>query len=159
MSEPETAPRGRIVDGKHVFPVRVYYEDTDAIGIVYYANYLKWAERARTEMLRVLGADHSRVLRETGVAFAVRRCAVEYDVPARLDDDLEVLSRIADIGGASIGFEQVVRRAPGADKDGARPLVRLSLTVFCLNRAGRPVRMPPSVRAVLAAVDDTRRQG
>lgn len=156
MSE---APRGRIVDGTHFFPVRVYYEDTDAIGIVYYANYLKWAERARTEMLRVLGADHSRVLEETGVAFAVRRCTVDYDAPARLDDDLEVLSRITDIGGASIGFEQVVRRPPGPDKDGAQPLVRLSLTVFCLNRTGRPVRMPPPVRAVLAAVQDARRQG
>jgi acyl-CoA thioester hydrolase len=159
MSEILAAPCGRIVDGTHVFPVRVYYEDTDAIGIVYYANYLKWAERARTEMLRVLGADHSRVLEETGVAFAVRRCTVEYDAPARLDDDLEVLSRITDIGGASIGFEQVVHRPPGTGRDGAQPLVRLSLTVCCLNRAGRPVRMPPSVRAALAAVQDARGQG
>lgn len=157
---PERPFSGWIEEGRHVFPVRVYYEDTDAIGIAYHANYLKWADRARTEMMRLLGSEHSRLVEETGVAFAVRRCAVEYDAPARLDDVLEVHSRITDIGGASIGFEQIFRRAAGqeaagqeSDRAGARDLVRISLTLFCLNHAGRPARLPPPVRAALAVLD------
>ena len=158
---PERPLSGWIEGGRHVFPVRVYYEDTDAIGIVYHGNYLKWADRARTEMMRLLGSEHSRLVAQTGVAFAVRRCSIEYDAPARLDDVLEVHSRITDIGGASIGFEQIVRRAPeagaeagqGSDRAGARDLVRISLTLFCLNHAGRPARLPPPVRAALAMLD------
>ena len=76
------------VDGVHVFSMRVYYEDTDAAGIVYYANYLKFAERARTEMLRALGTDQSRLAAEQGIAFAVRRCTADYLKPARLDNRL-----------------------------------------------------------------------
>jgi acyl-CoA thioester hydrolase len=170
MPEDRLPASGRLLDGRHVLPVRVYYEDTDAIGIVYHANYLKWADRARTEMMRMLGADHWRLLREDGVAFAVRRCTIDYAAPARLDDALEVHSRIVDIRGASLEFEQIVHRvaagAAGVAGDGEgrsegpetgsagmpANLVRLSLTLFCLNRAGRPVRLPNAVKAVVSGL-------
>lgn len=164
MPEPSPPASGRLAEGGHVLPLRVYYEDTDAIGIVYHANYLKWADRARTEMMRMLGADHWRLLREDGVAFAVRRCTIDYDAPARLDDALEVHSRIVDIRGASLGFVQTVRRVAAGDaaaagggegrSAGPENLVRLSLTLFCLNRAGRPVRLPKAVQTVVSGRTD-----
>lgn len=130
----------------HIFAVRVYYEDTDAGGVVYYANYLRFAERARTEMLRELGIESSRMMAEDGVAFAVRRCAVDYLSPARLDDRLEVHSRLLALGGASLEAEQrIVRMGDGAD------VARLVLTLACLKTAGgagagRASRIPAEVR-------------
>ncbi len=94
----------------HVFPVRVYYEDTDTAGIVYYANYLKFAERARTEMLRAAGIEQRVLAEETGVAFAVRSCSADYLAPARLDDLLEIRTRVAGLQGATIEMEQSVTR-------------------------------------------------
>lgn len=127
----------------HIFPVRVYYEDTDAAGIVYYANYLKFAERARTEMLREAGI-HQRVLaEESGVAFAVRACTADYLTPARLDDLLEVRTRIVSLHGATIEAEQVIRR------DG-QDIARLTLTLACIGPGGRPRRVPPAVAQALS---------
>lgn len=128
----------------HICPVRVYYEDTDAEGIVYYANYLKFAERGRTEMLREAGIEHRELLQEHGIAFAVRNMSADYVKPARLDDALTVHSRLLDLRGASMSAEQIVRRA---DED----LVRLSVRLACIDRQGRPARMPPTLRAMLAA--------
>ena len=128
----------------HICPVRVYYEDTDAEGIVYHANYLKFAERGRTEMLREAGIEHRELLQEHGIAFAVRNMSADYVKPARLDDALTVHSRLLDLRGASMSAEQIVRRA---DED----LVRLSVRLACIDRQGRPARMPPTLRAVLAA--------
>ena len=84
----------RIEGGEHVLSIRVYYEDTDAAGIVYYANYLKYAERARTEMLRLMGVEQSELAQSHGLAFAVRNCAIDYQRPAKLDDLLEVRSHL-----------------------------------------------------------------
>jgi acyl-CoA thioester hydrolase len=127
---------------EHRFPVRVYWEDTDAAGIVYYANYLKFAERARTEMLRTLGVGQ-REMRETkGVAFAVRRCNVDYMAPAKLDDLLEVRTRITNLRGAAIEAEQIVAR----DND---QLVRLNVMLVCIGPGGTATRIP---RPVLQAV-------
>ena len=123
----------------HVFPVRVYYEDTDAAGIVYYANYLKFAERARTEMLREAGFDHQRLLRERGMAFAVKRFTADYVAPARLDDALEVHTRVVNLRGASIDAQQVIKR------DG-QDLARCTVTLLCLDPNGRPVRLPVELR-------------
>jgi acyl-CoA thioester hydrolase len=86
----------------HHHPIRVYYEDTDAGGVVYYANYLRFAERARTEFMREAGADHAGMLRDTGLSFFVRRCEVDYLKPARLDDFLQVETQIINVGGASL---------------------------------------------------------
>ena len=130
----------------HVWPIRVYYEDTDAAGIVYYANYLKFAERARTELLRAIDIDHSRMRSTTGLAFAIRECTVDYRAPARLDDALEVHTRILDVSGAAIRAEQNVMR-------GADLLVRISIRIVCLRADGRPARLPQNVRAAMAKYD------
>lgn len=130
-------------DNVFVMPVRVYYEDTDAAGIVYYANYLKFAERARTESLRALGINQGQVLEETGVAFAVRRAAVDYRRPARLDDLLQVRTRLTAMGGATLEMDQEVVR------DGA-VLVALSFTLAAMSVTGRAARIPPAVRALLS---------
>ena len=114
MSE---AAAGAIADGVHVLPLRVYYEDTDASGVVYYANYLRFIERGRTEMLRLLGVCHRALDAGAGIAFAVRRCEIDYLAPARLDDEIEVHTAIAAVGGATIEARQSVRR--GKDELGA----------------------------------------
>ncbi len=126
----------------HRFPLRIYYEDTDAGGIVYYANYLKFAERARTEMLRLAGIDQSEMASDLGIAFAVRDCTVSYAAPARLDDLIEVRSRIVEFKGATVRAEQEIRR-------GAEHLARLGLRVACVTLDGRPARIPASVRDAL----------
>jgi acyl-CoA thioester hydrolase len=128
--------------GVHVFPLTVYYEDTDAAGVVYYANYLKYAERARTELLRDLGIEQSQLLAEAGLAFAVRSVAVDYLKPARLDDRLEVHSRLREVRGASIEADQRIRR-------GDVELVRIEVRVACVNISGRPARVPAGARAKL----------
>jgi acyl-CoA thioester hydrolase len=128
--------------GRHVFPLRVYYEDTDAGGVVYYANYLKFAERARTEMLRDIGFEHDDLMNAGGILFAVRRCNVEYKLSARLDDALEVVSEIAKIGGASLDARQAVTRA-------GKELVRLEIRVACLDIQGRAARLPARLRQAL----------
>jgi len=127
--------------GVHVFPVRVYYEDTDAAGIVYYANYLEFAERARTEMLRDFGINHPSLLATDGVAFAVRRCSADYRVPARLDDRLEVRTRVIAVRGASIVLEQAVCR------DG-EVIVPIEVTLACMTNDGRATRVPARIRAM-----------
>ena len=129
----------------HVTDIRVYYEDTDSGGIVYYANYLKFAERGRTEMLRAAGIDHPALWDVHGIGFAVRRVTADYLKPAKLDDALSVHTRMTGIGGASLSAEQVVRRD---DED----LVRLSVKLACINRDGRPARLPPPLRNALHAL-------
>ncbi len=132
-------------DGVHVHPLRVYYEDTDAGGVVYYANYLKFAERARTEMLRDLGIDPGGLASFDGVAFAVSRCEVDYLAPARLDDELTVRTRIVKLLAATLEAEQIISRGT---TDCARLIVRLA----SVNRAGRPVRLPESVLTAYRSV-------
>jgi acyl-CoA thioester hydrolase len=126
----------------HSMAIRVYYEDTDGAGIVYYANYLKFAERGRTEMMRELGFAHSRIQAETGIVFTVRRLAAEYLSPARLDDSLSVDTRIVEIGGATLKLDQQIRR------DGT-VLVALDVLVACVGQDGRPRRVPSDLRAAL----------
>lgn len=127
---------------RHQFSLRVYYEDTDAGGIVYYANYLRFAERARTEMLRELGVESSRLMAEDGVALAVRRCTVDYIKPAVLDDALIVETEVTKIGGATLEALQIVRR----DND---ELVRIELKLGCMTLGGRAARLPEGVRGRL----------
>ena len=126
----------------HSMPLRVYYEDTDAAGIVYYANYLKFAERGRTEMMRDLGFAHSEIAQETGIVFTVRRCSADYRAAARLDDMLTVETRIQQIGAATLSLDQQIRR------DG-ETIVALDVLVACIGRDGRPRRVPSGLRAAL----------
>lgn len=137
----------------HSFPVRVYYEDTDAGGVVYHANYLKFAERARTEMVRSLGISQQALLDEgQGHAFAVRRMELDFLKPARLDDALVVLSVATEVGGASMTFAQTIRReADGVD------LCRLAVTVAFICLDGRPARIPSDLRASLRQLVSERR--
>ena len=139
MSEPLV---GVFEGDSHMFPLRVYYEDTDAAGMVYHANYLRFAERARTEMLRSVGLNHSGMMAAEGVVFAVRHCTADYLAPARLDDRLEVVTRITGLRGASLGMEQRVRR-DGTD------LVRMFLKLACMTLSGRPSRIPRTLRTDL----------
>lgn len=157
---PDLSPaEGRLVEGVHVYPLRVYYEDTDAGGIVYHANYLRFCERARNEMMRCLGYPHAAMVRDEGVAFAVRRCEIEFIRPAVLDDALEVETRMADIGAATLDAVQTVRR-PAADGKGMpEELARLTLRLACINQNGRPVRLPVALRRVLGGLPAGRPSG
>jgi acyl-CoA thioester hydrolase len=109
-SEPQRATEQATqhANGPQIFdwPILVYYEDTDAGGIVFYANYLKFFERARTEWLRACGIDQQKLIESDGVVFVVKRTAVEYSAPARLDDVVRVASRIERLGRASVDFHQ-----------------------------------------------------
>ncbi|PQV52386.1 tol-pal system-associated acyl-CoA thioesterase [Paraburkholderia sp. BL21I4N1] len=123
--------------------IRVYYEDTDAGGIVFYANYLKFFERARTEWLRACGVDQRRLADETGAMFIVSSTAVDYRAPARLDDIVNVVSRIERLGRASVDFVQEAWR------DGTL-LATGSIRVGCVDRITlRPAAIPSPVLAAL----------
>ncbi len=136
---------GRIQGGVHVLPLRIYYEDTDAQGIVYYANWLRFLERGRTEMLRLLGQEHSALRQESGLNWIVRRCLIDYLKPARLDDTIEIATRCGQLRGASLDMVQEARR-------GAESLVRAELLVACVGSDGRPARLPAPMREALGPV-------
>ena len=113
-----------------MLPLRIYYEDTDAAGIVYYANWLRFLERGRTELLRLLGQEHSALRDERGVHWVVRRCTIDYLKPARLDETIEVVTSCGELRGASLDMIQQARR-------GEEILVRAELLVACMG-ARRP---------------------
>ena len=124
-----------------VWPVRVYYEDTDSGGVVYYAKYLKFMERARTEWLRHRGFEQDALLREQRLLFAVRSLTVDYHRPARFNDLLEVVTRIVTAGGASLTFVQTIQRAGSAEL-----LCGAQVKVACISADRfQPCRMPPSL--------------
>lgn len=126
----------------HSLPLRVYYEDTDLAGIVYYANYLKFIERGRSEWVRSLGIDQVSLRAERGIVFAVRRVEADYLRPARFGDDLTVLTRLREIGGVRIVVDQEVQRL------GER-LFQAVVTLVCLTDDGHAVRIPGDLRALL----------
>jgi acyl-CoA thioester hydrolase len=129
--------------------VRVYYEDTDAGGIVYYANYLKYFERARTEWLRAAGLEQQRLAREHGLQFVVARLECDFRQPARLDDLIDIEVRIAQAGRASMVFEQVARR-------GHDVLASACVRAGCVDtRTLAPAAMPAALLAVLRPTNST----
>jgi acyl-CoA thioester hydrolase len=118
------------------FPVRVYYEDTDMAGVVYYANYLRFLERARTEWLAGLGFELAAVEREHGITFVVHHVDIRYHQPARLGDRLDVTATLEQLGRARMLMQQDVRRGPDT-------LVEARVTLACLDRVHwRPARIP-----------------
>jgi acyl-CoA thioester hydrolase len=127
----------------HSFPVRVYYEDTDLAGIVYYANYLKFIERGRSEWVRERGVDQAALKAGQGMVFAVRRIEADYLRPARFGEDLVVGTRLREIGGARIVLDQEIARA------GER-LFQAVVTLVCLTDDGHAARIPAEVRARLS---------
>ncbi len=136
MNMPTSRPKAEL---GFSWPVRVYYEDTDAGGIVFYANYLKYFERARTEWLRACGVDIRRLDEEAGLIFVVRRTAVDYTAPARHDDLVTIASRIERLGRASVDFVQEAWR-------GEELLAAGSINLACIARATfKPAVFPPAV--------------
>ncbi|MDD3609262.1 MAG: tol-pal system-associated acyl-CoA thioesterase [Halothiobacillaceae bacterium] len=134
------------------WPVRVYYEDTDAGGVVFYANYLKFYERARTEYLRTLGFEQDRLAADDGVLFVVSRVVVEYKRPARFNDLLQVTARPLSVGRASLQFEQEILRGDAATaNDGPRVLSTASVRIACVDALTlRPRPMPVSMQELLS---------
>ena len=131
---------------RFVLPVRVYYEDTDAAGVVYYASYLRFLERARTEWLRALGFEQSRLARELGIGFAARSLKVDYLKSAQLDDQLNVVAEIESLGRAQLSFCQRVER-------GSEVLLTASMRVACIEVARmRPAAIPEEIRNRLEAL-------
>ena len=130
----------------HLFPVRVYFEDTDAGGVAYHASYLRWAERARTESLRAMQLPHSLMMERHNTMLVVRRIEVEYVRPARLDEALLVGTRATAIGAATLDLDQVVMRE--ADE---AVLARLKVGLVCVRAEGlRAARLPEPWRSRLA---------
>ncbi|WP_417317110.1 tol-pal system-associated acyl-CoA thioesterase [Emcibacter sp.] len=136
---------GTLEQGVHILPVRVYYEDTDAGGIVYYANYLKYLERGRSDMLRLLGVDQMGMLafeQDDDVQFVVRRAEVDYISPARLDEVLLVRTEIEKAAGATLVMRQNIYR-------GEELLVSALIKAGILGKTGKPVRMPGRIRKLI----------
>jgi acyl-CoA thioester hydrolase len=123
----------------HTFPIRVYYEDTDAAGIVYYANYLKFAERARTEALRLSGINQSDLLREQKIGFVVRKCNVDFLKPAMLDDLLTIETKLNDISKVSLSMRQSIFR----DKE---TLVIMEIKLAVVGENMKLAKMPEFIR-------------
>jgi acyl-CoA thioester hydrolase len=136
---------GRIEGDTHVLPVRVYFEDTDFTGLVYHANFLKFCERGRSDFIRLLGIDHQCLANPKEgepAVFVVRRIEIDYLKPARIDEVLEVVTRCAGIGGATLVLAQDVRR------DGM-VLARAKVSVVLVSGSGKPQRLGQMVRGAL----------
>jgi acyl-CoA thioester hydrolase len=127
----------------HRFGLKVYYEDTDLAGIVYYANYLKFIERGRTDWVASLGIDQMALRAGAGIVFAVRRVEADYLRPARFGEDLVVETRLVTIGGARLVLEQAILR-------GGERIFAAVVTLVCLTEDGHAARLPSDVRARLA---------
>ncbi|WP_227322414.1 tol-pal system-associated acyl-CoA thioesterase [Acidisoma silvae] len=135
-----------MAQGVHLYPVRVYFEDTDAGGIVYHANYLRFAERARTEALRAMGLPHSDMMLRHGMIFVVRHAELDYQRPARLDDSLVVETTTTSVGGASMKLRQRVKR-------GDETLVVVDVTLVSVREeTGRADRIPAAWRDALTTM-------
>ena len=125
----------------HRFPVRVYYEDTDMGGVVYYANYLRFIERARSDFIRGLGNDQN-AMRDAGVVWVIRRLECDYLGPARFEDDLVIETEVAGVTGARLIMDQKVLL-------GGRAIFTARVTAVCMTADGRPQRLPAEIRTQL----------
>ena len=134
-------PPGGVINGaRHIYAVRVYYEDTDLSGITYHANYLRWFERARSDLLRMLGIDQRAAIERGEGAYALSEVNLRYLRPARLDDDVVIETRCTELGAASCRMHQIARRGEDA-------LCEAALRVGFITLDGRPRRQPPEWRA------------
>ena len=131
----------------HRFPLRVYYEDTDAQGIVYYANYFKFMERARTEMMREAGFSHASITHEDQQFFVVAEANAKYKASARLDDELIIETNIQYLGSASLKLQQNVLKRVAKDE---QLLLEGSIALVYVTQDGRPIRIPDKMRSVLS---------
>jgi acyl-CoA thioester hydrolase len=131
----DTPYRGGFVGNEHRFALTVYFEDTDAYGIVYYANYLRFMERARSDMIRAVGVDQAAELTQSGSAYAVVEVDIKYRRPGRLGDDLQVVSTVEQVRASSVDIHQRVMR-------GNELLTDARVTAAFLDGTGRPRRQP-----------------
>ena len=148
----QPTPPGGVFDGpRHLYAVRVYYEDTDLSGITYHANYLRWFERARSDLLRMLEIDQREAIEAgangDGGAYAVSEIHLKYLRPAKLDDDVVIETTCTELGAASCRMHQIARR-------GGEPLCEASLRVGFISLEGRPKRQPAAWRAAFQSFMD-----
>ena len=143
MDERPNPPDGVINGDTHLYAVRAYYEDTDLSGIVYHANYLRWFERARSDLLRRLGIDQRAAIEEGGGAYAVSEINLKYLRPAKLDDDIIIHTRCTELKAASCRMHQKAFR-------GEELLAEAHLRVGFVSPNGRPIRQPEEWRAAFA---------
>lgn len=137
----------------HRFPLRIYIEDTDAGGIVYFANYLKFSERARTNFLHELGGSHRKMMKEQGIIFVVRSSVLNCLAPATLDDVLEVQTTLKKLGHAKLEFGQAILREE-------KVIATVDTVVACMNSSGKPVKLDNSLRQMLTTYqEDMERKG
>jgi acyl-CoA thioester hydrolase len=134
----------------HQIPIRVYYEDTDAGGVVYYANHLRFAERGRTEWLRALGLNNSELRAQCGILIVVKTAEIDYKKPARLDDSLTLDTQLLETGATSMKMRQILRK----DRD---EIAVMNITLVCVAEAtGRPQRWPEPVLMALNKNEGTK---
>jgi acyl-CoA thioester hydrolase len=145
MARHPKPPSGSFEGSQHLFPVRVYYEDTDLSGIVYHANYLKWFERARSDLLRQLGIDQRAAVEAGEGAYAVADLSIRYAAPAKLDDDVVIASRPVELRAASCRMHQKAFR-------GEDLLAEAQLRVGFVGPDGRPRRQPDAWRSAFATL-------
>ncbi len=146
-------PTSGVMDGNaHLFPIRIYYEETDAGRMVYHASYLKFAERARTEMMRVNGLDHLSLMESEGLVFTVHSADIRYLNQAKLDDELLVRTQVAGSGGASMHMSQKVFRIEKAEM--GQPVAEIDLRLALVDENGRPKRLPGHLKSVLDELRD-----
>ncbi len=141
------------MDGNvHLYPLRVYYEETDAGRMVYHAAYLKFAERARTEMMRVNGLDHIEMIEKYGLVFAVHSAEIRYLQQAKLEDELVVQTSVAALGGASMTMDQRINLV---GDDGIGPTIsNIKIKLVIVDEAGKPQRLPANIKTALENLRD-----
>ena len=136
----ETPPQPHSL-APHRLPTRIYYEDTDAGGIVYHSNYLKFAERGRTEFLRTLGYDHHQVMADHGIQMVVRHAEIDYRASARLDDMLTITTEVIEFGNSSITMRQIAYL-------GEKVLADMKIVLVAVSAIGKAARIPPQLRQI-----------
>ncbi len=147
MSTRQSKQIAQQVSGSFHWPVRVYYEDADAGGVVYHSNYLKFMERARTEWLRSLGFEHTELKSEMGVMFVVRALKLEYKRPAYFNDALSVVTRLAKMGGSLLEFEQTILR-------GNELLTEATVALVCVDVGQfKPTPIPAKIRSAMQMME------
>jgi acyl-CoA thioester hydrolase len=145
MNAAYASPSSGLLNGRtHVFPVRVYFEDTDAGGIVYHASYLRFAERGRTEMLRAVGIELAQLRDDDGLIFVVRKGDMQYHKTASLDDCLAVKTSLAGIRGASVLLQQTIFRI--VEEEVSEKLFDFNVHVACMGQDGKAARLPSTLR-------------
>jgi acyl-CoA thioester hydrolase len=138
---------GRVTGEGHVLPVRVYYEDTDFSGSVYHGSYVRFLERGRSDFLRLINVSHGELAAE-GLHFAVSEMSLSFRRAARIDDVVEVVTKVASVTGARVVLDQMIRR-------GGEQLVAAEVTVALIRTDGRPHRFPDNVRRALSSASES----